>query len=242
MSDTRPRQRGELALVTAIAVISGLAAHGQTGAVARPANPAGSQHAQTRDSVHTPTNAGQRPSPFREQRVSRNPGSKLTIPAGTAFSVRLAETVDAGQVRVNDRFFATLDAPITVDGRVVLPKGTRFEGHVRAAKTSGRFRGTGLLGLTLDSFTWRGADYRIQTYTEYRTSSAHRKRNAVLIGGGAGLGAALGVVSGVGAEIGAGAGAAAGTTTAFLTGKRTVKLPIETPLEFSLSANIDLRI
>lgn len=234
MSYIRSRRRGDLARITVIAAISALA-HGQTAPAPHPSNTTGRQNGRTS------TDASQRPSPFRAQRVSRTSRPSLTIPAGTELSVRLDETVDTKQVRADDRFFATLDAPLVVHGRTVLPKGTVFQGHVTVAKTSGRFHGVGLLGLTLDSFALRGATYRVQTYTEYRTSSAHKKRNAVLIGGGAGVGAALGAVSGVGAEIGAGAGAAAGTTTAFITGKRSVKLPVETPLEFALSTKLDVR-
>lgn len=237
MSYRRARIVGELAPVILMAA---LAAQGQSGGDAHPA-PIRHQPGQATRPAETAIDNGSRPSPFPARRVSRPSRPKLTIPAGTEFTVRLAEAVDTKQVRADDRFFATLDAPITVNGRMVVPKGTVFEGHVTVAKTSGRFRGAGLLGLTLDSFTLHGAQYRVQTYTDYRTSSGHKKRNVVLIGGGAGIGAALGAVSGVGAEIGAGAGAAAGTTTAFITGKRSVKLPIETPLEFSLSTNLDLR-
>lgn len=239
MSCTRPRQRGVLVRMILIAAMPALAAHGQAGAAAHAPNATGRQNGRGVAPAQAPLNTGQRPSPFREPRVSR--ASRLTIPAGTEFSVHLTKAVDAKQVRADDRFFATLEAPITVHGRVVVPKGTQFEGHVTVAKTSGRFHGAGLLGLTLDSFTLHGTEYRVETYTEYRTSSAHKKRNAVLIGGGAGFGAALGAVSGVGAEIGAGAGIAAGTTTAFITGKRSVKLPVETPLEFSFSSNITVR-
>lgn len=233
MSCIRLRRRGEIALMTAISIISAAAACGETAASALSANGAGGQNGQTADPG--------RPSPFREQRVTRRSRPALTIPAGTEFSVRLGETLDTKQLRADDRFIATLDAPITVGGRIVVPKGTQFKGHVTVAKASGRFHGAGLLGLTLDSFALRGTEYRVRTYTEYRTSSAHKKRNAVLIGGAAGLGAAVGAVSGVGVEIGAGAGAAAGTTTAIITGKRNVKLPVETPVEFSFSSNLDLR-
>ena len=182
--------------------------------------------------------AGPRPSPFRRAAAIR---PTLTIPAGTELCVRLAETLDTRRVSVGDPFSATLDAPVIVHGRVVVPKGTVFRGHVTAAKASGRFHGEAVLGLALDSFGLRGATYRVQTFSEYETGGGHKKRTAALIGGGAGFGAALGAVTGVGAAIGAGAGAAAGTTTAFITGKRNVKLPAETPVVFSLSSDAGVR-
>jgi hypothetical protein len=67
-------------------------------------------------------------------------------------------------------------------------------------------------------------------------SAAHKKRNAVLIGGGAGVGTAIGAIAGgpAGAAIGAAAGAGAGTAGAAITGKRQVAVAAETPMTFSL--------
>jgi hypothetical protein len=110
------------------------------------------------------------------------------------------------------------------------------------ARASGRFKGRAVLGLTLESFQFHGATYRIATAENDRTSSAHKKRNAVFIGGGTGLGAAVGAVAGgTGALIGAGVGAAAGTAGAFITGRKDVKLPAETPLVFSLRSGVTVR-
>jgi hypothetical protein len=67
-------------------------------------------------------------------------------------------------------------------------------------------------------------------------SADHKKRNAVAVGGGAGLGAAIGAIAGggTGAAIGAAAGAGAGTAGAYATGKREVTLPAETALLFTV--------
>jgi hypothetical protein len=190
------------------------------------------------DSEGKPADAGSRPSPFRNQAPAR---PSLTIPAGTQLSVRLDQTLDTKRTRPGDHFSAILDAPITVRGRVIVPSGTIFEGHVTQAKASGRLRGRGVLGLTLDSFRLHGAKYTVLTAANISQSGDHKKRNVALIGGGAGAGAVLGKVTGVGAAIGAGAGAAAGTTTALITGKRNVKLPVETPLVFPLRRRVDIR-
>jgi hypothetical protein len=65
----------------------------------------------------------------------------------------------------------------------------------------------------------------------------HNKRNAALIGGGAGAGALLGGVfgGGKGALIGAAAGAGAGTTGAYATGKKDVAFGAERRLSFRLT-------
>jgi hypothetical protein len=164
----------------------------------------------------------------------------IIIPRGTAVRVRLAETVDTKRNRAGDRFPATLDVPIVIDNKVIVPKGTLFEGRIVEAKPSGRFKGRAVIGLELDSFKLNGKTYWIATGARQRTSSTHKKRNLTLIGGGSGVGAGIGAIAGggIGAAIGAGAGAAAGTTTAFITGKRNIRLVVESPLDFSLRSPV----
>jgi hypothetical protein len=186
--------------------------------------------------------ADPRSSPFqaREPRTTDVRPAMLTIPASTRFRVRLAETLNTKYSHDGQRFFAYLDEPIVSGDRVVVPKGTTFEGHVVEAKRSGRLRGRAYLGITLDSFRLHGARYTVATAPDFRSSGSHKKRNIAFIGGGSGGGAMIGAVAGggVGAAIGAGAGAVAGTTTAIITGKKDVRLPVETPLVFSLRTSV----
>jgi hypothetical protein len=169
-----------------------------------------------------------------------NAAAAVTLPAGTQMRVRLMEALDTKRSRAGEVFTATLDAPVVMNEKTVVPKGTEFRGHVTVSDESGRLKGRADLGVTLDSFELRGKRYKIATSSESRVSKGHKKRNAVLIGGGAGLGAALGAVAGggKGALIGAGAGAGAGTAGAAATGKEDVVLPAETPLTFSLRAPV----
>ena len=189
------------------------------------------------------------PSPFAPrgsapggQASSADRSAGSTIPAGTPIRVRLAQAIDTSRNRAGDRFTATLDEPIEVDGRKVVPKGASFTGHVTTSAPSGRLKGRAVLGLTLDSMEWNGKSYRVESTSASRVSASHKKRNLVMIGGGSGLGAALGAIAGggKGALIGAGAGAAAGTAGATITGKRNVSLPAETQLHFTLRAPVTL--
>jgi hypothetical protein len=165
-----------------------------------------------------------------------------TIPAGAIVQVRMAQSVDTRRNRAGDRFTATLDRPIQVGEKMLVPKGTPFSGHVTASGASGRLKGRATLGVTLDSFELNGTSHKIQTSSETRASAGHKKRNGILIGGGAGLGAALGAIAGggKGALIGAGAGGAAGTAGAAATGKENVAFPVETPLTFSLKSPVTI--
>lgn len=168
--------------------------------------------------------------------------SAAEIPSGTPLHVRVDEAIDTRNNRAGDPFSATLSAPIEVDGRVLVPTGTEFAGHVTRAGASGRLKGRAFIGLKLDSFRLNGREYPIQTSSVDRVSASHKKRNALLIGGGAGLGAAIGAIAGggKGALIGAGAGAGAGTAGAAATGKRQVGIGAETALRFTLRANVEM--
>lgn len=166
----------------------------------------------------------------------------IVIPSGTPLHVRVDETIDTRRNRSGDPFTATLSEPIEVEGRAMVPAGTEFTGHVTSAAASGRLRGRASLGLRLDSFRLNGREYPIQTSSVDRVSASHKKRNGILIGGGAGVGAAIGALAGggAGALIGAGAGAGAGTVGAVATGKRQVGIGAETPLRFTLRAPVEM--
>jgi hypothetical protein len=165
------------------------------------------------------------------------------VPAGTPLHVRIDESIDTRNNRAGDGFTATLTQPVERQGRVVIPAGTVFRGHVTSAKASGRMKGRAQLGLKLDSFRMRDRQYRVDTTSVDRVSSSHKKRNGILIGGGAGLGAAIGAIAGggKGALIGAGAGAGAGTAGAAFTGKKEVGVGAETPLRFTLRTALEVQ-
>jgi hypothetical protein len=168
------------------------------------------------------------------------PPPPILIPAGTALHVRLEQTVDTRRNRPGDRFEATLISPVEVDGQLILPRGTPFEGHVTQSSPSGHLKGRAILAVELDAFRLNGVKYPVVTSVDDRVSGRHRKRNWILIGGGGGLGATIGAIAGgpAGALIGAGAGAGAGTAGAYFTGKKNVAIPAETALTFRLRREV----
>jgi outer membrane lipoprotein SlyB len=169
--------------------------------------------------------------------------STFHLPAGTSLRVRLDQSLDTSRNRSGDTFTATLDAPVMQSEKIVIPKGTQFAGHVMSAAPSGRLKGRGYLTVTLDSFVLDGTTYEVSTSADSRVTGAHKKRNATLIGGGAGVGALVGGLTGggKGAAIGAAAGAAAGTAGAAATGEKNVSLPAETVLQFALKAPVQVK-
>jgi hypothetical protein len=186
-----------------------------------------------------------KPSAFapRSRPVVQHVEPSVVIPAGTRVEVRLTQTLNTKYVRPGDRFAATLDRPIVENNRVIVPRGTPFEGAVEESRPSGRFRGRAVMTVRLRSFRLNGVTYRIATASDTATSGNHKKRNLELMGGGPAAGAGVGALAGggVGALVGAGAGAVAGTTAAFFTGRKDVKIPVESRMVFSLRSGVALR-
>ncbi len=167
----------------------------------------------------------------------------LVVPADTVIAVVLDQTLSSKTSKSGDRFSATVESPIEVEGKVAIPKGARAEGIVNEAKAAGRFKGASALSLTLTSVTVNGKDHEIQTSAATMSRKGKGKRTAAMVGGGAAGGAAIGAVAGggKGAAIGALIGAAAGTGGAGLTGNRDITLAAETALDFKLLQPISIK-
>lgn len=167
----------------------------------------------------------------------------IVIPADTPIEVVLDQTLSSKTTRPGDKFSATVETPVEVEGRVAIPKHARAEGIVKEAKAAGRFKGGAILSLALTSVTVNGRQHEIETSAPTMASKGKGKRTAVMVGGGAAGGAAIGAIAGggKGAGIGALIGAAAGTGGAGLTGNRDITLPAETALEFKLLQPVSIR-
>lgn len=167
----------------------------------------------------------------------------ITIPEGTPLEVRLATGIDSGHAAAGSPFEATLAAPLTVNGVDVAPTGSKVTGQVTSAVSSGRLNRPAELALTLTSLTPEGGGpVQISTTTWSAKGQSHKKRDAELIGGGAGVGALVGALAGKGkgAAIGAAVGAGGGTAGAALTGKKEIVLASESKLTFRLTAPVTL--
>lgn len=164
------------------------------------------------------------------------------VPAGTVIRVRTEQTMDTARNRPGDRFAAEVAEPVRVNGNLIIPKGARCWGRITAARPSGRLKGEGALGLTLESVTLHGKSYRIETSGLSRHTGPHRNRNLAWTGGGAGGGA---LVAGLAAGgpwtlAGVGIGAGAGLATAAVTGRKQVSIPAESVISFTLKQGVQL--
>jgi len=168
----------------------------------------------------------------------------VTVPEATPIHVTLDNAIASDRNRPGDHFEATVSEPVVINGKTVIPEGARATGLVVDAHPSGRLMGRARLQVALEAVELNGSSYQIRTYSEARVGGKHKKRNLVLIGGGAGGGMLVGAVAagGKGALIGGPIGAGAGTVAALVTGKKDIRLPAETRLTFNLADPIAVNV
>jgi mRNA-degrading endonuclease toxin of MazEF toxin-antitoxin module len=167
---------------------------------------------------------------------NRHRGDSVTVPAGTRILVRMIDSVDSEKNRVGDKFRASLESDLEVDGVVVAPKGTDVYGRLAEAKEAGHMSGKSELKLELTDILINQKLQPIMT-GEYELAGKSRGSNtAKKVGGGAVAGAVIGAIAGggKGAAIGAGVGAGAGTAIQVFTRGEQVRVPSETMLEFRI--------
>lgn len=165
----------------------------------------------------------------------------VTIPSGTALSVRLSQALSSDRSAAGDSFAGVISSPVAIGDQVVIPRGASVSGTVSLAASSGHIKGRSELALKITQISYNGQSYDVNgRWSEVGPSRGSRSAKA--IGGGAGLGALVGALAGggKGAAIGALAGAGAGVAGEELTKPKQISLPAETVVHFVLSAPVQV--
>lgn len=173
-----------------------------------------------------------------DQPVTQNaPAVHLNVPAGTSLAVRINQHISVKHNVAGDRFTGEIVEPISVNGNLVIPRGTHVAGRIDAAHRRGHFKGASILELRLTSMELNGSRYAIDTHDNIRTKKGKGKRTAGFIGGLTGAGMLIGGIAsgGVGLAIGGASGAGAGTLLAGATGNRDIEIPAESIVRFRLA-------
>ena len=180
-------------------------------------------------------NRGYSPAPVQDPGI-------LTLPAGTAISVRSNETINT-QSTTESRSFAAQVTRDVVDpsGNVAIPRGS-------GARLVVRRLNDGVLALDLQSVSVNGQRYLVDTGDVVpqggrKDGVGANQRTAEYGGGGAVLGTLLGAIAGggKGAAIGALAGGAVGIGTEIATRGPMIRVPAEAVLNFRLDNTMSLR-
>jgi hypothetical protein len=172
------------------------------------------------------------------------PPEHITIPSGTILSVRMIDSIDSTQNRAGDEFAATLEAPVVVGGRGIIPRNSDARVRLVQATSAGHMSGRSELKVELVSVTAGGQTYQLETSYHEQAGASRGTRTAETVGGGAVLGALIGAIAGRGrgAAIGSVAGAGTGTAVEAGTHGQQVKIPSETKLEFTLKSSVTVTV
>ena len=87
----------------------------------------------------------------------------VTIPAGTRISVRTIDAIDSTQKQAGDRFQASLEEPLRVDGNEIVSRDAAVYGRLAESKESGTFTGRSQLRLELTALVVNGQTVPIVT-------------------------------------------------------------------------------
>ena len=165
----------------------------------------------------------------------------LTVPAGTLITIRTIDSIDTDITGAGERFRASIDDPVVVEGQVVIPRGADATIQVMRVEQSGRVAGSDEVALKLFDVTVEGRIYEVASnYAEVKTRGKG-KQTAKTTALTTGIGAALGAIisGGKGAAIGAGAGAGTGIAVSAAR-RRRLRIPSETRLDFELRSPLPL--
>lgn len=139
---------------------------------------------------------------------------EYTIDADSVVGIRIDQPISSATAKLEDRVTAVVSRDVLVDGRTVVPIGTRLEGNVTLVDPGSKFKGRARLGIRFHTLVMSdGLRVPIQTDALYRDGESASRSTATKVGTGAVAGAVLGAVLGGkrGAILGAGAGAGGGT-------------------------------
>ncbi len=162
----------------------------------------------------------------------------ITIPAGERVSVRMIDSIDSARNQTGQVFRASLYAPLSSRGRVIVPAGASVSVVLAEAKDAGRIKGQSQLEVRLSRLQYQGRSYRINSSIYEEQGKARGKQSIERTGIGAAAGAVIGAIAGggKGAAIGSAAGGGAGAGYQLFTHGQQVKIPSESVLTFRLEA------
>jgi hypothetical protein len=179
-------------------------------------------------------------------RLSAPAARAVTIPAGTVLRLRLDRGFGSDISRVEDPVSATLARAVVIDGRTILPAGSRAAGYVSEATRPGKVQGRGRVAVRFTRIepSNESVTYNMRTNSWVAVAPATKKKDALTIGIPAAGGAAIGAIVGgkKGAGIGAAAGGGAGTAVVLSTRGKEVRVNRGATLAVRLSEPLTVRI
>ncbi|MFZ0426695.1 MAG: hypothetical protein WAO20_01165 [Acidobacteriota bacterium] len=186
----------------------------------------------------------------------------VVIPRKTDLFIELMRSINSKTAQVGDKFAATVQVPVTVGDKIVIPVGAYVIGHVADSKAAGYIRGKAQMLLGFDTVilpdgTTRQIRAVVQSADQYSPDPADESGRVQAPGDagkevavGAAKGAATGAITGAtigifrgqtlrGAGIGSLAGAAGGALIGLLDKGEEVELPKGAGVTIQLQEDIE---
>ena len=177
--------------------------------------------------------------------------TNLSLPAGTAFKVKLENTLSTFSSKEGDPFSGRVTQDVTLDGKTVIPIGATVQGRVTKVNEPRRIAGKPTIGIFPETvvlpngerYTLNAVmvDTSLRNGTDVNTEGQFKGdgidgKNLTEIGMGTGGGMLVGGLAGGGKGLLIGGGVGATLTVAHWLGKRrSVALPSGTELMMELS-------
>ena len=118
----------------------------------------------------------------------------MTIPSGTSLPLALTSGIASDTSALEDAVSAELTRAISINGREVLPAGTRLTGFVTAVDDSNRVKRRASISFRFTSLHAADTQYDLQSAALLCQAPATKGEDAAKIGIGAGAGAVIGRV------------------------------------------------
>lgn len=165
--------------------------------------------------------------------------------ADSVLGIRLDQSLSSETARLEDRVTASVSRDLIVNGRTVVPAGTRLEGNVTLVQPGRKFKGRARLGIRFHTLVLAdGLRVPIQTEALYRDGESATGSTVAKVGTGTAAGAILGGMLGGkrGAIIGAGVGAAGGTAAVMAGDTKDAVIESGAPLTVRVTSPVTLTI
>src|SRR5262245_38527181 len=112
------------------------------------------------------------------------PRPSVTVPAGTPINVRLTQAIDVDASQAGQAFKAVVDAPVLINGAIVIPRGASATLQAVSVKQSGKMKGSDKISLKMNSFAFGGMVYEVSTAYVESKGGGEGKKTARKVGGG----------------------------------------------------------
>ncbi len=182
--------------------------------------------------------------------------TNLSLPAGTAFTVKLDKTLSTFMNKEGDPFSGRTTAAIMLDGKTAIPAGAVVEGRITKLSEPRRIAGKPTIGLFVETLVLPGGERHmmnaavidtnlrdgsdVNTESQFK-GSGHDAKDITEAGFGTGGGMLIGGLAGGPAGLAIGGTVGATVTVAHWLGKkRSAVLPSGTLLTLELSRPLDI--